>query len=449
MESALLHPTNHNLFQLNSTAQQRYRFLTILFVFFILAGSVIGIITPAGLGWDFANFYDTGRRVAARQIADIYHPESEINGQPPQGKMQFWGTPISAVFYVPLSYFSARTASIIFKIENTLAIFITLLLLFFHNRRLIPNDQEAQAKYGALFTFLALIYQPFWTVYRVGGQTTPTVLLLLTIAFLAYIANKEFLSALMVVLAILIKPAMVWIVLVLAVVSGRDFLKYLTINLTVLGVLSLLVLGWDIHLEFLQRMLKGLSKAFPWFYNSSLYVTFDNFRVLYHAGNLSGWQQLILKIFQGVLKLSVIGSIGYFIGQARKFNWQQTARRHFYFLMALSFFFLFSQTIWEHYLSILFIVLIYLTIISLKNNRAAMGLIGAIFFFSLGQNLILINLLRSHFVFDTFPELILAGLFKSAPLILLYIFWWKFRGNIFQAYQSPVWHSQSPAVKND
>jgi len=432
---------------LKSAPQQKYRYLTLLFTFFILAGSLIGIVTPAGLGWDFANFYDTGRRAAAGQVQDIYLPETEINGQPPQGKMQFWGTPISAMFYVPLSYFSARTASIMFKIENTLAIFVTLLLLYFYNRQFIPNDRIAQAKFGALFSFLALIYQPFWTVYRVGGQTTPTVMLLLTIGFLAYVANKNFSAALMAALAILIKPAMVWIVVVLALVSGRDFFKYLMINLMVLGVLSLLVMGWEIHLEFLQRMLKGLSKSFPWFYNSSLYVTFDNFRVLYHAGDLSGWQQLILKILQGILKLSVVASIGYFILQARKFNWQTTARRHFHFLIALSFFFLFSQTIWEHYLSILFIVLIYLTIISLNNNRDATILIGAIFFFSLGQNLILINLLRRHFEFATVPKLLLAGLFKSAPLILLYIFWWKFRKHIYQAYHSPVWHSQSQDKK--
>jgi len=120
-------------------------YLSFLFTFFILAGSVLGIVTPAGLGWDFANFYDTGRRVAAGQVQDIYHPESKINGQPPQGKMQFWGTPISAMFYVPLGYFSARTASIMFKIENTLAIFITLLLLYFYNRRFIPTDRIAQA----------------------------------------------------------------------------------------------------------------------------------------------------------------------------------------------------------------------------------------------------------------------------------------------------------------
>ena len=41
----------------------RNRRLTAAAVLLIAIGNVVGIVVPAGVGWDFANFYDTGRRV--------------------------------------------------------------------------------------------------------------------------------------------------------------------------------------------------------------------------------------------------------------------------------------------------------------------------------------------------------------------------------------------------
>jgi hypothetical protein len=49
-----------------------YQWLTALFLLLLALGCVIAILTPAGIGWDFANFYDTGRRVAAGEIHNIY-----------------------------------------------------------------------------------------------------------------------------------------------------------------------------------------------------------------------------------------------------------------------------------------------------------------------------------------------------------------------------------------
>src|SRR2546425_142205 len=79
-----------------------YRTLTAIVLAMLAIGCLVGILVPAGPGWDFANFYDTGARVAAGQIGDLYDPFTEIAGKPPQGTMGFWGTPISAWLYWPL-----------------------------------------------------------------------------------------------------------------------------------------------------------------------------------------------------------------------------------------------------------------------------------------------------------------------------------------------------------
>ena len=89
-------------------SQRTYQLVTWVFLAILLCGAIIGIVVPAGLGWDFANFYDTGRRVAAGQIQDLYNPKSLINGEQPQGTLAFWGTPISAWLYVPLSWLPPR-----------------------------------------------------------------------------------------------------------------------------------------------------------------------------------------------------------------------------------------------------------------------------------------------------------------------------------------------------
>ena len=147
----------------------------------IAAGCIAGITVPAGLGWDFGNFYDAGRRVAAGQFADLYNPISQISGQPPQGSTGFFGTPLSALLYVPLAFFPARTALVLFKIQNVLAFAAVFILLLKFYRPFVSGTRLEFAQFNAIYAFLFLIFQPFWTIFRVGGQTTPTVLLLLSV----------------------------------------------------------------------------------------------------------------------------------------------------------------------------------------------------------------------------------------------------------------------------
>ena len=95
----------------------------------IVMVAAVGILVPAGPGWDFANFYDTGDRAAAGQIEDIYHPERAIAGHAPQGSMAYWSPPLSAYFYVPLAALPPLAALAMFKLLGTLAWMTALWLL--------------------------------------------------------------------------------------------------------------------------------------------------------------------------------------------------------------------------------------------------------------------------------------------------------------------------------
>ena len=416
-------------------AGQFYRRLTYLLLVIIALAAITGIVVPAGLGWDFANFYDTGRRAAALQIADIYKPETLIAGSKPQGAMPFWGAPISAFFYAPLGLFSPEVALSLFKFQNTAVYFLALWLMYRHNRQFIDSSAQAQWKYKALYAGAILLFQPFWAIYRIGGQSMPTVFFLLTMALLYHTKGKTGISANCLFLALLIKPGFVFMLLPLCLVSGWKFLRSLLFISMAVGLGSILLLGWDIHAEFLQVMLQGIKNAYPWLYNSSLYVEAENLRLL--AVPPVDIRVLVIPVM--LVKLSMVLLFGWLYWLSSRENWSIAARRHFDFLMAVTFCLMFSQTVWEHYLTALFLLLIYLVTVAQGLSSSALVLLAAIFATSLMQNIIVVNILNSQFSFDSIPELIGIGLLKSCPLWLTLVFLIWHQKEFFQSYQLPQW----------
>ncbi|MHC4594399.1 MAG: glycosyltransferase 87 family protein [Planctomycetota bacterium] len=410
-----------------------------LFILLILIGSIIGILVPAGLGWDFANFYDAGRRAAAGQINDLYEPESLIGGEQPQGHMAFWGTPLSVFMYVPLSWFSPESALTIFKIQNTIVYFTAFLVLFIFNRKFVVNSYIKQWRFTAVFVFLCLIYQPFWTVYRVGGQTTPTVLLLFSLALVAHTKARFILSSLLLVIAVMIKPAFITALVFLICVSGLRFFASTVAFLLLTGLTSIVVMGWSINQEFISRMLQGATATYPWYYNSSLYIFIEHLRLLAQSGSDSLLHSALFPLSFIIIKALIVGTFIFIFLKSRTQALSQEAKNHFHFLMGVVFFLLISQTIWEHYLSVLFLLLIYVVASYEKFSRGAITLIGGILFLAIGQNLIFINFLRYQFSFDTIPAILFICLLKSGPLILTLLFLWRHHGELFQSYGSQVW----------
>lgn len=414
----------------------RYRPITIVFLILIGFATLVGTVVPAGLGWDFANFYDTGRRVAVWQIADLYESESLIAGEPPQGKLSFWGAPISALLYAPLSLFSPDRALLVFKVQNAAACLIALWLLFRNYRWFFSGNEIPDPwRFAALFTGAVLLYQPFWAIYRIGGQTTPTVFLLFTIALFCHSKERFRLSAVCIALAVLIKPAFVFVLFPLCLVSGWKFVREAVAVFAAFAVASLLILGWDVHVKFLVLMSQGMTKAYPWLYNSSLFVTGENLKLLADppiGGRIVGASVIALKVLFVFL-------FGVMFRMSRSENWTTAARRQFDILMSVTFCLMISQTVWEHYLALLFLPLAYLLAISLTLSTGARFLLASIFAASVGQNTVLISFVNAHLSFDTVPELIAVGLLKSSPLWLMLMFLLIYRREFFRSFRGPHW----------
>ncbi|MGE0354759.1 MAG: glycosyltransferase 87 family protein [Gemmatimonadales bacterium] len=385
--------------------------------------ALIGIIVPAGLGWDFANFYDTGRRAAAGQVGDIYNPESPIGGAAPQGRMTFWGAPVSAWFYAPLAPLRPATALLLFKLAGTLAYAAALLLLFRHLAGAGGFGAEERRWFAAATIVLILLYQPFWTMYRVGGQTTPFVFLLLVAGLLSYERERFLAASACLLLAVLIKPAMLFVPAFLALVGGRRFFLTLTGVFVAGGLVSIALAGWPVHREFIEMARRGSSKPSPWFFNSSIYILADLVRPIEHSAPLRGAPGGRLAAQLGAaMKLAVLGVFVVLAVRFHRHRLIAPPRRRGEFMLALSFCLLVSQVVWEHYLALLFIPLLWLVSLGHRLPRGAVRWLGAVVLFSVLQNLVLIEFFREHVTISSHPVLLLVSLVKCAPL-LLYLGW--------------------------
>jgi len=422
----------------SETAQiQTWRAITIAACIGIAVVAITGILVPAGLGWDFANFYDTGRRAAAGQLMNIYDPTTTIAGQSPQGGMAFWGAPISAWFYAPLSVFSPEVALILFKLGGSLAYVAGLILLYRHLRGSVPGSPLDQTRFAAVFSLAALVYQPFWTMYRVGGQTTPFVFLFLLLALWAHQRNQPIATALALLGAVLFKPAFLIVPALLVLLSDRRLFLAIAGVFGAAALLSVLLIGWPLHREFIDVLLRGSQRPAPWFFNSSLYILADAFRPVQGSAPVPGGGGPLPDLLRTGLKVAVLGIFVWLALRSRKEHWSLPQRRHFNFLLATSFCLLLSQVVWEHYLAVLFIPLACIIAAGPQLTRPARGLLLAIFVVALFQNLIFVMFFRSHVAIESNAALLAVSLVKSGTL-LLYLLWLVRYKDLLFAWQTKV-----------
>lgn len=414
-----------------------YDRISVCLLLLMMAGVAVGIGIRAGTGWDFANFYDAGHKVLARQIQDLYNPDAMIGGKSPEGNLAFYGTPLSALFYAAMAWMSPAQALVAFKIQNTIAIFSGLWLLYLYNRSFAEQSGFSQAAFRALFLLAALVYQPFWTVYRVGGQTTPTVFLCLVLGLVCFTSGRLFLAAICLVLVVTIKPAFVLMLIFLALMGGLRFLLYTSMTGIATAGASFLIMGWNVHENFLKHLAAG--KLSPWLYNSSITVGFDMLR-------LAGADTWPVIAGAHIVRAAAAALVIITLLLSRKRKSFAPARQHFLFLMAIVFGLVLMPVVWEHYLSVLFIPLSYFVAFILHLGRSERTLILSIFIASLAQNLILVMWVNDHLNINTPLALFAACLVKSAPLILFAVLLWRYRESLFDTYTNSAWGSTAPPL---
>ena len=411
-------------------SQSAWDRISLCLLLILAAGIVAGIALPAGAGWDFANFYDAGHKVRAGQLTELYNTDALIEGQPPQGRMPYYGAPLTAALFAPLAWLPPAQALIAFKIQNTAALLLALWLLYRWNLPLALQSGLPVSQYRAAFLFAALLFQPFWTVYRVGGQTTPTLFLGFVLALRWFTTGRMLPAALCLVAVIAIKPAFIFTLAVLALFGGARFFRYAAASGLAAAALSILTMGWSIHQRFLAHITEA--KLSPWIYNSSLSV---------FADNLAG-------IFGPSPALRIAGTLVRLLAAALLFAALLRGRKrpHWVFLSAIAIGLALMPIVWEHYFSVLFIPLAYFLAMLPRLGRSIAALLALVCCFCFTQNLILILALDQWLHPASAAALLGIGLFKSAPLILFILLFWRHRERLLATYETAVPKSCADAV---
>lgn len=407
----------------------------------LLACFAVGSSINVGLDMDFANYYDAGNKVRHGEVANLYDPYALINGRPAQSTMDFVAVPISACLYVPLAFLDPPTALLVFKWHSAVAYLAGLWILFLHCRKFAGAGPSDQRRFATLFTFLALIFQPFWFTFRIGGQVTPDVFLCFIVALLCHLSGRFFLSALLMVFVILIKPGFALGIALLALLSGLRFLLYISASGLAAAALSIATLGWPAHLAFLTRANNHASAPELFWGNDAFTVALENLRYSALREQMTtavvalDWTRIAISV-------GLIACFFWLIRLSRQAIPNGTARLHLLFLASLCFGQLLLPVVWEHYLSVLFIPLAYFVACRRYFNREALILIAAIFVIPAVRNFAFFLWMRGAPVDqDPFPlgGLMLLALSKSAPLLLVAVFLQRHHRSWFKTYAPPNW----------
>jgi hypothetical protein len=371
-----------------------------------------GLNNGEGLEWDFANFHDAGHKAAAGEAASLYDPTATIQGERALGQMSFLGTPLSAVLYAPLSWFAPQTALVLFKLQHTIATAAAILLLFRLHRRAAQLAFGSHREFVAVIALAAAAYQPFWEVYHVGGQSTGAVLLALVLGTLCYTRGHLFPAALAFTLAVAVKPGLVVTLVVLCLFSGIRFTAYAAIISALLALGSVWWAGWSVHVVFLERLLATNPES--WRFNSSLTVALDNLQTM-AAPPLA---PAVASAASTVIRLGAAGVVIACAIPDRSKTAPAPGQRHLNIIVAITSGLLVLPVVWEHYLALLFIPLSYYLAVCPRLPGRVRSLVTVIFVAALVQNVAVIARIRSAIYLNTWPELVAAGLLKSAVLAL-------------------------------
>lgn len=396
----------------------------------IIAGSVAGVLIPAGLGWDFANFYDAGAKALNGQIADLYDPTADIAGRPPQGGMAFFSAPVSAYLYAPLALLPAEAALIAFKLQNVLAIGLVIYLVWRRGRPSCsaspaPSASPAwsaappsQAQFTAALLVLALLFQPFWTIFRSGGQSMPTALLLLTLGWAAHERRRFWTSATCFVAAAAIKPFLAPGLLLLMAVSGSSFLLAAAGVGLAAAALSVALLGWPIHVVMLQKLASDAGAIVAPQYNSGLLAALDAAWLGPDFLRPGQPRPPGLAMVGLAIRAAVFAALCWMALRARKGEPDERLIASWRYLLALMLPLFVTPVAWEHYLTLLFPALAIAVAGWPGFSPASRGLFVLFVIACLGRNLVVMMWFNDQVGFATKAEQVTVSLFNSIPTLL-------------------------------
>lgn len=343
----------------------RHRYFHIALLALIAARLVISVASGTGYYWDFVNFYNTGSRMYHGEGVDLYHVAAPIAGRPPMGssRFEYVGFPLSAYVFAPLGALAPRPALLAFKAACAACFALGLVVLFRHFRLFLGDGWQPDQDLSWCL-LLILLFEPLWSVFVIGGQATPLVFLLLAVFLRSYTSDRLWLAAACLSAAALIKPFVGVMVVVFVMAGDWQLLLRLAGCVAVEAAASLLLFGWQPHLEWFHIVLKESSRwAVPWWGNCSLLAFFGNFWL--YGGRPEFGLPPVPPMFAGlqvVAKIGLMATFLWLVRSARAAHFSPEEKRNYYVFLAVLFPLFLSTVVWTHYLAFLLIPLLFLLV---------------------------------------------------------------------------------------
>lgn len=352
--------------------------------------AVAVILSPAGLGWDYRQYHMAGERAFEGRMADLYKmprsvmdewnrdylgdreagtaeesslPAGNVESDPDElvnsGRLGYVGFPLSAYVWATFGGFSPRAGMVVFKIECALSLALALCLLY-------PGFRDT-ARSGVatlpLFLGIVLLYEPFWFSFSTGGQATPHAFLLLVLFWNSLIKDRLVWAGLFLALAIPIKPFLVVLLPMLVLAREIRVTAITLVALTVAVGTSVWMFGVPLHLEWWSTMrVSAGAIAEPWWQNAAIlgmvysFWTFAAGAPLQMIGEPSS---TVVEFAISGFKFLVIGLCFYRAATLVRHDLDMPGRRHYATSLGVLLGLFFSSLIWPHYLTFLFLPLIF------------------------------------------------------------------------------------------
>jgi hypothetical protein len=174
---------------------------------------------------------------------------------------------------------------------------------------------------------------------------------------------------------------------------------------------------------------------YSWLHNSSLTVAFDNLRTLLKPRP----NQFQYMVTGTIIRFVVAGAFVWLFVHQRSRVPAGPSRRHLDFMVAVTAGLLLMPVVWAHYLVLLYIPLSYCLAVAPSLPRQAVYLLALVLLGSIIQNVAVVNALNTLIAFDTWLELFVIGLVKSAPLWLTASLLAAHRRDVLNAYAYAEW----------
>ncbi|PWE32921.1 hypothetical protein DDZ14_07470 [Maritimibacter sp. 55A14] len=421
------------------------RFAGYLAIALILAGSLAGIEMQRGLGFSFSAIYDAGQRVLAGATADLYNAAAPIGGETPLGRTTYPGTPLASLLFTPLAQFEPRLAMTLYKLAGTLCLWTGLVLLYRHMRQFAGASPAERSHFFATFFGAALMFQPLWAVYAVGGSNMSFVFLLCVVGLIGHMRGRFAVSAACLTIAgLLLAPLLLALLLPLAL-AGVRFRLIAGAMIAGFALLSVLLFGIDVHLSLVTRMV----------------YEFRHLEMPYFSGNLFTWVEVMLlsredyftlhdtpltvAAFALALRLAAVAGFAWLCLAFRR-RADPAAWRHAVFLLAIMAQPILSVSVSGERLAILFLPLTLLLAGWRQLPPLARAAVVCTLVMSLAQNPLVVTWVVDRFGMESWGNLFAVAVMKGLPMILTALTFAVWARPIAEVYERRVGFRQIDMV---